>query len=283
MATLNTAISNITITTSHSSRKTPRRTASPTSAPPATRRLQPHDHLQRTGVFEDTRDYSVHGQAGNDTISTAAGDDVVYGGSGADTISTGMGQDELFGGSGADKLYAGSGDDALDGGSGNDVMDGGSGTDYLFGGTGNDTMTGGSDRDFFTVTLTSGTDLITDFARGQDKIVLGWDIRQYLPDTYQGAYDVAAALVNLNVPGLEPAANTTAPTLIFNALEQVLSFDADGLAGSGAAVDLVKLTGVTQLSGSDFWATRAVLRRTPTSASDLQSTAPGFKTGSEFS
>ncbi len=254
MATLNTAISNITITNFSFLSEDAAKDGFTNLGSASDSAIFNRTIIFNGQVFEDTRDYSVHGQAGNDTITTAAGDDVVYGGSGADTISTGKGQDELFGGSGADKLYAGSGDDALDGGSGNDVMDGGSGTDYLFGGTGNDTMTGGSDRDFFTVTLTSGTDLITDFARGQDKIVLGWDIRQYLPDTYQGAYDVAAALVNLNVPGLEPAANTTAPTLIFNALTQVLSFDADGLAGSGAAVDLVKLTGVTQLSGSDFWA-----------------------------
>ncbi len=173
------------------------------------RRLQPHDHLQRTGVRRHKGLFGAR-QAGNDTITTAAGDDVVYGGSGADTISTGKGQDELFGGSGADKLYAGSGDDALDGGSGNDVMDGGSGTDYLFGGTGNDTMTGGSDRDFFTVTLTSGLISSPTSPAAQDKIVLGWDIRQYLPDTYQGLRRRRGAREPQR-PGLEPAANTTAP------------------------------------------------------------------------
>jgi Ca2+-binding RTX toxin-like protein len=205
-------------------------------------------------VFEDTKAYLVHGQGGNDTITTAAGDDIVHGGSGADTLSTGKGLDQLFGGSGADRLFAGAGDDDLDGGSGNDVMDAGSGADYLAGGTGNDTMTGGAGNDMFLVTLSSGTDLITDFARGQDKLVLGWDIRSFLPDTYQGAYDVAAALVNINVLGMAPPAGNANPTLIFDAQTQILSFDADGLLGSGAAVDLVKLAGVTQLSGGDFWA-----------------------------
>ncbi len=204
-------------------------------------------------VFEDTKAYLVNGQAGNDTITTAAGDDVVYGGSGADTISTGKGNDKLFGGSGADKLYGGADDDDLDGGSGNDVLDGGSGADYLVGGTGNDTMTGGSGQDFFAVSLNSGTDVITDFNRGEDKIVLGWDIRSYLPDTHQGAYNVAAALVNINVPGMEPAIGSE-PVLIFDAQTQMLSFDADGLAGAGAAIDLVKLVGVTQLTAGNFWA-----------------------------
>lgn len=209
-------------------------------------------------VFEDTNTYRIHGQGGNDTITTAAGNDVVYGGSGADTISTGKGQDQLYGGSGNDKLYAGADNDRLDGGSGNDVLDGGAGDDNLSGGTGNDTMAGGSGSDFFTVTLSSGTDLITDFTLGQDAIALGWDIRAQLPDTYQGAYDVEAALLNINVPNAAPGGNfsgdPSAPMLIFDAATQVLSFDADGTLGPSAAVNLVKLTGISQLSGSDFWA-----------------------------
>ena len=209
-------------------------------------------------VFEDTRSYQVNGQGGADNITTAAGDDVVYGGTGADTISTGKGQDRLFGGSGDDKLYAGAGDDRLDGGSGNDLMEGGAGADSFAAGTGNDTMTGGAGNDMFTITLTSGTDLITDFARGQDDFVLGWDIRAYLPDTYQGAYDVHAVLYNINAPAgtavNNPAIDLSGPMLIFDSAKQMLSFDADGILGQGAAVDLVKLTGVTHLSAADFWA-----------------------------
>jgi Ca2+-binding RTX toxin-like protein len=227
-------------------------------------------------IHENTTNYKINAQAGNDVITTAAGNDTVYGGSGADTITTGKGADQLYGGSGDDKLFAGQDDDQLYGGSGNDVLDGGSGKDYLDGGTGNDTMTGGSGNDdlnggtgndtmaggsgsdFFFVTLSSGTDRITDFTNGQDKIALGWDIKTQLPDTYAGSFDVAAALLNINVPNAAPGGNfagdPSAPMLIFNAATQMLSFDADGILGQGAAVDLVQLTGVTQLFGGDFWA-----------------------------
>jgi hypothetical protein len=34
----------------------------------------------------------------------------------------------------------------------------------------------------------------------------------------------------------------------------MLSFDADGLYGAGQPVDMLQLIGVTQLSGSDFFA-----------------------------
>ncbi len=208
-------------------------------------------------VFEDTRSYLVNGQFGNDTITTAAGDDVVYGGSGADTISTGKGNDKLYGGSGADKLSGGADNDYLEGGSGNDVLDGGSGGDYLIGGTGNDTITSGSGNDFIALTVGSGTDLITDFTHGQDKIRLGNDILGQLPDTYRGAIDIASALVNINPTdgsaSLIPSSALSNPVLIFDAATQVLSFDADGLAGAGAAVELAKFAGVSELNGADFY------------------------------
>lgn len=245
---------------------------------------------------EVTTNFKINGQAGNDVITTAAGHDIVYGGSGADTISTGKGNDQLYGGSGDDKLYAGADADHLDGGSGNDILDGGTGADVLIGGTGNDTLfggydndqlsggdgndrldggqgndsisggngndtlTGGAGRDFFSISLTGGADVITDFNRSEDLISLSFDILNQLPDTFQGARDVAAALVNLNVPvgsdGYTVSSGQwgTNPVLIFDAATQMLSFDQDGLLGSGAAVDLVRLVGVTHLDGSEFFA-----------------------------
>lgn len=247
-------------------------------------------------VHEVTTNFKINAQGGNDVITTAAGHDVVYAGSGNDTVSTGKGNDQLYGGSGDDKLFAGADADHLDGGSGNDTLDGGTGNDVLIGGTGNDTLNGGNDQDqlsggdgndilnggqgndsigggngndtmtggagsdFFAISLNGGADVITDFNRDEDSIFLSMDILSQLPDTFQGARDVAAALFNANVAvdgtdfTLSYGPYGNAPVLIFDAATQMLSFDQDGLAGEGAAIDLVRLVGVTHLDGSEFFA-----------------------------
>ncbi len=121
-------------------------------------------------------------------------------------------------------------------------------------------MTGGAGSDFFAVILNGGADVITDFNRDEDSILLSMDILSQLPDTFQGARDVAAALYNANVPmgtsgyTVSSGRYGYAPVLIFDAATQMLSFDQDGLAGEGTAIDLVRLVGVTHLDGSEFFA-----------------------------
>ncbi len=106
-------------------------------------------------------------------------------------------------------------------------------------------MTGGAGSDFFAVILNGGADVITDFNRDEDSILLSMDILSQLPDTFQGARDVAAALYNANVPmgtsgyTVSSGPYGYAPVLIFDAATQMLSFDQDGLAGEGTAIDLV--------------------------------------------
>jgi len=96
---------------------------------------------QANGAFTDEA-LTVHGGSGNDTITTADGNDTVYGDAGNDTIHTGAGNDTIFGGSGddfvnggvgTDTAYLGSGRDSFEWnpGDGSDVIDGGSGTDTL--------------------------------------------------------------------------------------------------------------------------------------------------------
>ncbi len=57
--------------------------------------------------------WTVHGFAGSDKVTTLGGDDKIFGGSGADTISTAGGNDSLNGGSGADILTGGAGSDTF--------------------------------------------------------------------------------------------------------------------------------------------------------------------------
>ena len=154
-------------------------------------------------------DDEIHGGSGNDQLYGYAGDDVVKGGEGRDYLSGGYGSDSLFGGDGNDTLigdngddfllggegddiiYAGSGndfvsqsngddfiagglgDDTLEGGAGNDQIAGGKGNDFIAAGSGNDILAGGAGADtfFWEVGFSEGTDVITDFEFGTDKIL----------------------------------------------------------------------------------------------------------------
>lgn len=80
-----------------------------------------------TGVVRAT----VHGEAGNDSITGGNSDDILIGNAGDDLISGGFGNDSIYGNEGAD---------SLDGGSGNDRLVGGSGRDTVRAGDGNDTL-----------------------------------------------------------------------------------------------------------------------------------------------
>jgi Ca2+-binding RTX toxin-like protein len=89
------------------------------------------------------------------------------------------GNDALTGSRYADKLYGMGGSDIIKGMGSNDRLDGGLGNDILYGGFGKDTLIGGGGRDIFDYNnanesgLTSTTcDLISGFARGQDRIDL---------------------------------------------------------------------------------------------------------------
>lgn len=227
-----------------------------------------------TGNGDDT----VYGGSGNDTITTGRGTDylyggsgddklyagadldVVYGGSGNDTIDGGSGNDLLYGGTGDDTIYGGYDDDTMYGDDGNDILIGGHGNDQFFSGAGNDTLTGGIGADRFFINLREGVDTITDFTRGQDHIFLSYEIRSQFPTTYlDGQFDIIGRIYNANVPS-SPGSDLTfsgGPVgydaiVIFDAQTQMLSFDPDGILGTGAAIDLVKLTGVTQVGAGDF-------------------------------
>lgn len=121
----------------------------------------------------------IDGRGGDDRLFGAAGNDRLQGGAGNDRLSGGTGRDVLDGGSGADRLNGdadndrlagGRGNDILNGGSGADRLNGGKGSDQLIGGRGNDILTGGSNRDTFVFAKGNGSDRITDFKPGMDRI-----------------------------------------------------------------------------------------------------------------
>ncbi|PKF54958.1 hypothetical protein CW748_14915, partial [Alteromonadales bacterium alter-6D02] len=103
-------------------------------------------------------------QAHVDIASGDRGDDTIYGQGGIDLI---------YGGADSDTLYGGADMDVLRGGSGNDFLIGGSGDDVLIGGLDNDSLTGGSGKDTFVwLAGETGTDTVTDFTVGEDKLDL---------------------------------------------------------------------------------------------------------------
>lgn len=98
-------------------------------------------------VKNSTIPITVFGNAGNDTITTAEGNDYVEGGLGNDLINLGDGDDYGNGVDETDTLYGGNGNDTLTGGPGRNLMYGEDGDDLLGGGNRPDTMYGGPGND----------------------------------------------------------------------------------------------------------------------------------------
>ncbi|WP_028312012.1 beta strand repeat-containing protein [Derxia gummosa] len=151
----------------------------------------------------DAGDNLFFGGAGNDVLVGGAGNDVLNGGSGDDSLSGGAGLDvasytlasgaisinlstgivsgadgedallsiEGVSGSGfADRITGSSAANLLMGNNGNDTISAGAGADTLVGGAGNDSLTGGSGADVFVFDSATGSDRVTDFSSGGDKL-----------------------------------------------------------------------------------------------------------------
>lgn len=112
------------------------------------------------------------GGGGNDNVFLGDGDDLVHGATGNDRVDGGKGNDKLYGDSGKDQLLGGTQNDQLFGGSDTDILIGGRGRDAINGGTGSDQLTGNGGPDRFVFAVGDGSDMITDFALGVDKIDL---------------------------------------------------------------------------------------------------------------
>ena len=115
----------------------------------------------------------LHGRGNVDILTTGSGDDTIVGGFANDIITGGAGNDRLYGQTQDDTINGGTGNDSLYGQQDNDILDAGTGRDFLFGGTGDDTLTGGgldAERDLFVMQTGGGTDTITDYEDGVDKI-----------------------------------------------------------------------------------------------------------------
>ncbi|MEQ9640737.1 MAG: FG-GAP-like repeat-containing protein [Alphaproteobacteria bacterium] len=112
----------------------------------------------------------LFGGGGDDSVDGDGGNDVVNGNSGADTVNGGDGDDTVRGQGGNDVVNGNNGNDLVLGISGLDSLFGGTGDDTLTGGVGNDQLTGGDGADVFQFGAMQGSDTITDFADGTDRM-----------------------------------------------------------------------------------------------------------------
>lgn len=126
------------------------------------------ENLPDTMVFK-----TLEPQVDSPFILGTDNDDRLAGTSADDNMSGFDGNDRISGGDGHDIIGGGDGDDTLRGDGGNDKLYGGAGNDELEGGQGDDALTGGGDADTFKFQEQFngwGSDVITDFVDGTDKI-----------------------------------------------------------------------------------------------------------------
>lgn len=99
-------------------------------------------------------------------------DDDIRGDETSNRLRGDRGSDTLQAGDGRDHLEGNDGQDVLRGGEHNDTVEGGDSSDMLAGGTGNDSLAGGAGNDTFVFRKHGGSDVVSDFGRGADRLNL---------------------------------------------------------------------------------------------------------------
>lgn len=162
---------------------------------------------------------------------------------------------EIRGNGGNNILKGNAGNDRLFGAAGDDVIAGGDGDDWLDGGLGHDRLTGGSGKDSFVfgaafqaaskttkgasaATIASASDIVTDFTKGDDTIVLS---RSCFSALNQGDSLSAKGFL------LGNGKATSATRIIYDVKTGNLFYDADG---SGTAHDKVLIATITTSGGN---------------------------------
>jgi len=192
----------------------------------------------------------------------------------------------IIGNSSANIITGGSSNDTLTGNGGNDTLSGGEGDDVLDGGAGTDTLTGGEGADTFTFTSTSnGADTIIDFTVADDILKFVDDTNLSLVGIKTESFVVGAATdlgtgTNLitatqNVIVLTDAVTNNTGAGIQTALAAIVADTGnaiigdgvivvaaassgnakvwyDAVSGSGDAVELITLTGVSLADLANF-------------------------------
>lgn len=219
--------------------------------------------------YGDAGSNELYGYFGQDTLHGGDGDDRLIGGDGADAMNGGNGFDyahyDEFGfairvdlsnpasntGPAAGDTY--SSIESIIMGGGNDTVIGDAGANYLYGNDGNDrldgrggydVLIGGPGADTFVIGDNSGGgDFIWDWQAGFDRIELSTAL--------YGAAN-AGGVARL-VVGSTPAAAVAAATLLLDADDGHLWFDADGTgAAAPVLIGVLQGAGLASTAGTDF-------------------------------
>lgn len=194
------------------------------------------------GPGADTADYSDKGPAVVATLNGANPIVVLVNGIAEDTIS---GFENLRGGLGADTLTGDANANRLEGGSANDILRGEANNDVLIGGSGNDTLTGGLGVDQFQfLTLSSGTDTITDFLHLTDDIVVS-------ALGFGGGLTAGALAAPRLVANAAPVATQAFGQFLYETDTGRLTWDQNG-TGAGGSLLIATLTTLPVLTSLDF-------------------------------
>ncbi len=194
----------------------------------------------------DGSDY-LQGNAGHDTLDGGAGSDRIQGGQGNDSIGGAAGNDTLNGNLGDDSIDGGDGNDSLRGGQGNDSLSGGLGADRLSGDLGLDTLSGGSGADIFlfspgsSLFTDAGTDVITDFQNGSDRIGLGFLPTELLFGARQTGFASAVTAAQRLLDGHDGQGEVA---VLGVGIDTYLFFSSDG---SGLVNSAIQINGVNSI------------------------------------
>ena len=120
-------------------------------------------------TFDGVENFIIRTGAGNDTITTADGDNKVKTAGGNDTITTGDGRSNIASGGGNDTVTTGDGGNRVNGGGGDNSITTGDGADSIHTKTGNDTVITGGGAD---VTMVSGGLDSLDSGSGHDQLIV---------------------------------------------------------------------------------------------------------------
>jgi len=147
--------------------------------------------LERLAASSDAG-LTLTGNALDNRIDGAAGNDTLRGMDGNDTLYGNAGDDSLQGGNGADTMRGGDGNDTLDGGAGNDLLDGGVGADTMRGGAGDDVYIVDDAGDVVVENSGQGTDAV----KTSVNFTLGSNLEQLIATSDAGLVLTGNALAN---------------------------------------------------------------------------------------
>jgi Ca2+-binding RTX toxin-like protein len=133
-------------------------------------------------------------------------------------------------------------------------LSGGNGNDVLVGGAGNDTLSGNGGNDWFTYDTNAiftassiGSDIIQDFTRGSDKMVIDKTTFTAIKSNAGIGFSVAN---DFAVVSSDSVASTSQALIVFNSVNGRLFYNQNGIAdGLGSGSLFATLSGVSTLQG----------------------------------